>query len=121
MAHLTGISFNYVARKTATAAVNYTLPVGSPMLESINFHGNLYWTDDISFADTWMMPSYTVTNYRVDFQGIGIPGLELGLWVRNAADKDYISAGAIAGPTYGMNAGIFGPPRMYGAELRYNF
>jgi iron complex outermembrane receptor protein len=121
MASLTGITFNYVARKTATAAVNYLIPVGNPMLESVNLHGNLYWTDDIAFAGTWMMPGYTVSNLRVDFQGIGTPNLELGVYVRNAADKEYFAAGATAGATYGMNAGIYGPPRMYGAELRYNF
>lgn len=121
LAAVKGIRFEMVARKTATVAVNYELPIGSPMLESINFHADNYWTDDISFAGSWMIPGYSVTNARMDLVGLGSPNLELSFWLRNAFDKEYAAAGSIAGSLYGFNAAIMGPPRMYGAELRYSF
>lgn len=115
------VRFEYVAQKSMTASINYSLPIDSDALENINFHADYYWTDDISFAGAWMIPSYSVTNVRVDFEGVVNQGMEVGLFVRNLFDKEYVSAGAVAGPTYGMNAGIYAPPRMYGAELRFNF
>lgn len=121
MAYLDEVRFEYLAQKTATASVNYGIPISSDLLENINIHADYYWTDDISFAGAWMIPSYNVTNFRVDFEGVATEGLNLGLWVRNVFDKDYVSAGAVAGSTYGFNTGIFAPPRTVGAEVRYNF
>jgi len=121
MAGVNGIRFEFVAEKTATASFTYLIPVGSDVLQNIAVRGDYYWTDDITFAGSWMLPSYEVTNFRVDLEGVMSPALDVGLWVRNAFDKEYLASGAVSEPSLGFNSGIFGPPRMYGASLRYRF
>jgi iron complex outermembrane receptor protein len=115
------IRFEFVAEKTATASVAYTIPVDNQSLQNVTLRGDYYWTDDRTFAGNWLIPGYERTNFRVDFEGAFSPSVDLAVWVNNAFDEEFIATGSITGQILGFNAGIFGPPRMWGAEVRYNF
>lgn len=114
------IPFNYTADKSFVAGVRYEHPVNSPALREVVFNADYYWTDDIPYVDTFL-DSYSLTNIRIGFNGIGMENLDLALFVRNAFDEEYQTTGNIAGAFLGFDVGLFGPPRMYGAELRYSF
>jgi iron complex outermembrane receptor protein len=114
-----GIPFNFTAEKTAVAGIRYAYPMDQ-FAEEIVFNVDYYWTDDLLKGDI-KLPSYEVTNARVDINDINRAGIDLSFFVRNAFDKDYIATNMASGNFLGLESSLFGPPRLYGAELRYRF
>jgi iron complex outermembrane receptor protein len=115
------IAFNFFSAKTVLAGVRYEQPLSS-FAESMVLNVDYYWTDDATKGSGGLViKSYDVTNIRLDFNGFGREGLDLGLFVRNVFDDEYQVAGAASGLFIGFETGIYGAPRMYGAELRYSF
>lgn len=48
----------------------------------------------------------------------GIEGLELAIWGKNLADKEYLATHWGFGP---VPVGLFGDPRSYGLDASYRF
>lgn len=116
----TSIPFNYTPETSFIAGARYEMQLDNGLAEQVVFNANYYWTDDIPYVES-MLPSYSLTNLRVDFNRVAHSALDVGLFVRNAFDKDYMTTGNVSGAFIGQTVGLFGPPRMYGVELRYAF
>jgi iron complex outermembrane recepter protein len=114
------VPFNYTADQTFSLGVRYRVPLDASLAKEVVLNADYYWIDDMSYTDT-ELPSYEVTNARLDLNGIAGSGFDFGLYVRNAFDKEYQSTANASGAFLGMTSVIFAPPRLYGAELRYTF
>jgi len=136
----TRANFLYVPENSATGSVTYTLPLpGSWGEVSLNASG--YWQDEMwTNDDPWRWPelgwsdenlqealataktdSYYVWNFRVDWMGAMGSGFDVAAYINNAFDEDYITGGLSVPEDLGWIAATYGPPRTYGASLRYNF
>ena len=115
----TSLPFLNTARKTATAGVRYSVPLPSPE-SSVNFIGDFYWTDRIEYTESYF-PSYSLVNLSVNYEHVASSPVDLTFFLRNALNKEYIQGGSVAGTFIGLNTGIYGPPRMYGLEVRVPF
>lgn len=61
---------------------------------------------------------YTLIDLRAEWTNISSSGLGIAAYVKNLTDKEYNVGGFALGA---VNAVLPGLPRMYGAELSYNF
>jgi iron complex outermembrane receptor protein len=109
----------YTPKKTFTGSVSYNMPVGTKT--ELAFNAQYYHSGPVDFYGYVAKP-YDVVNARLDLRNVAGAGVDIGLFVRNLFDKDYVSGSALlstaAIPT---NSVVFGMPRTYGLELRYSF
>jgi iron complex outermembrane receptor protein len=115
-----GIPFNFAARWTGATNVRYEIPLHNQVGHDVVFNADSYWTSRRLKGDV-TLPSYSVTNLRLDLNGIAGSSFDLGLFVRNVFDRQYVATANESGLFLGLETDIFGPPRMYGAQLRYDF
>lgn len=115
------IPFNNTAEKTVAGGIRYEIPADNRFADEVILNADYYWSDELMYGDI-ELPSYSLANVRLDFNGVARSTVDLSVFVRNLFDEEYQSGGQLSGgPAIGLTAGIFGPPRMYGAELRYRF
>ncbi|MEA3300961.1 MAG: TonB-dependent receptor [Pseudomonadota bacterium] len=114
------IAFNFFSPKTVLAGVRYELPLDQ-LAESLVFNVDYYWTDDATKGDGLVLDSYDLTNMRADLNGVGGSAVDLGLFIRNLFDDEYMVASGASGGRLGFETGIYGAPRMWGLEARYSF
>ena len=112
------ITFNMVARTTLTGGFTYTVPLGSA--GDLVAGGNIYYSSRLQFTDTYLKP-YSVTNFRIDWNNVYEKPVSVSFYINNAFDRKYAAIGAVSGLSLGFNSAIYGPPAMYGVQLRYNF
>jgi iron complex outermembrane recepter protein len=67
------------------------------------------------------LPSYSLTNLRLDLNNLGQSNVSLGFFVRNLFDKIYYIGGEPIGSTFDLNIGIPGLPRTFGLECSIKF
>jgi iron complex outermembrane receptor protein len=104
---------------SGTLGFNWLLPF-TPMNGELRFSGDYFWTQKWQ-AQGAELPSYEVSNFRLDWADIGRRPLKLSLFVTNAFDEEYVLSPSVALAAFPFNSGIFGPPRMFGAEIVYRF
>ncbi len=75
---------------------------------------------DEALAST-VVEDYAIWNFRVDWLGVMGSTFDLAAFVNNAADEDYVTGGLNVPDTLGWAAATYGPPRTYGASVRYSF
>lgn len=114
------IPFNFVAERTLVAGIRYAVPVSGQWADEAVFNADYYWTDELLKGDI-KLPSYEVTNLRLDVNNVNRAGIDVSFFVRNLFDKEYIATNMASGSFLGMESSLFGPPRTYGTEVRYNF
>lgn len=113
------IPFTHAAQKTVIAGLRYAMHLAG-IADELVFNADYYWTDDVRFTD-FNTPSYKLTNLRLDLNSVAGSNLDLSFHVRNLFDREYVSGVSAGGVFTGMTSVLYGPPRMYGAELRYRF
>jgi iron complex outermembrane receptor protein len=106
-------------KRTAVLGARYALPMPASAGNLI-FNVDYYWSDELPFAET-VLPSYHTINARIDWKEAGGLPVDVAIFARNLFDEEYFSAGAVGVPFLGFTSAIYGPPRMVGAELRYQF
>jgi len=109
----------YTADKTVVAGIRYELPLAE-IAESLVFNVDYYWSDELVKADLFL-PSYDITNLRVDLYGLGRPGLDMGIYVRNLFDDEIQLISGASSVALGFASVTYAAPRMWGAEIRYSF
>lgn len=115
------IPFNNTSRKTLSASARYAVPLQPEFADEVVFIADYYWTDELMYGET-LLPSYNLTNLRIDLRNIAESSIDAGLFVRNLFDEEYESGGQLSGgPAIGLTASIYGPPRMFGAEVKFSF
>jgi iron complex outermembrane recepter protein len=132
--------FVYIPKHSLTGSVRYLLPLDAA-IGDVSLMGSIYWQDDTIANDAaWLWPTlgwsqenldealastvvndYAVLNFRVDWQGVMGSSFDLAAFVNNAADEDYITGGLNVPDSLGWAGANYGPPRTYGASLRYRF
>jgi len=121
-----------------------------PSVGTLYLSGTLYWQDEVWFTDlsdiettcsafsrpafvggpyTCLAPggdaprqrSYTLVNLRADWDNMFGSPFDAAVFVNNVTDETYrVGANALIHLT-GTSASIYGPPRMWGIELRARF
>ncbi len=132
--------FTYVPENTVTGSMNYLLPIDAAYGD-ISFMASVYWQDvmytnddqwlwpDLGWTeanlegalDTFEVDSYAVWNFRIDWRAIMGSNIDAAAFVNNAFDEDYVTGGLSVPEDLGIVANTYGPPRTFGASLRYNF
>src|SRR5690606_5520569 len=112
------IPFNYTTDKTYFLGVRYGVPLSGAVGEELLFNLQHYRTNDLNYTDA-VVPSYHLTNLRVDLRGIGGTGLDLGVFVRNLTDEEYNTTVSASGAFVGMTSMLSAPPRRCGAQMTY--
>jgi iron complex outermembrane recepter protein len=114
-----GVAFNMTARRTYSGGVRYRLPLpeewGQLFLNADEYYSG---PTEFTFID---LPPYAVLNLRADWNNVEGYPLDLSLFMRNAANREYIATPVASGAFLGMTSGIYGPPRMFGLEFRVRF
>jgi len=114
-----GIPFNLTARRTYSGGLRYRLPLAPEWGELVT-NADVYYSSPTEFAAT-TVPPYAALNLRVDYNNVGGHPVDLSFYMRNAANREYISTPVAAGAFLGMTSAIYGPPRLYGVEIRARF
>ncbi|HQY71703.1 MAG TPA: hypothetical protein PLW13_14815, partial [Pseudomonadales bacterium] len=132
--------FVYIAEHSLTSSLRYTLPLDASLGE-VSLMGSVYWQDDTEASpDAWrwdtlgwskanldaalastVVDDYAIWNFRADWLGVMGSSFDLAAFVNNAADEDYVTGGLNVPDTLGWAAANYGPPRTYGASVRYSF
>src|SRR5277367_2987608 len=64
---------------------------------------------------------YGSLDARGELNGVAKTRLDVAVFVKNLANKEYAAGGQGFNPTIGFNVYNPGPPRMFGAQFRYHF
>jgi iron complex outermembrane receptor protein len=106
-------SFNAVAR--------YEWPMFGGMLSAeADAKWNSYQYLELINAAVDLQPSYAVTNARLGF-ATGDGHWDFSAFVKNLADTRYRIYNLDLSGFIGVNQGVYGPPRLYGASFRYRW
>ncbi len=105
---------------SGTLAVNWELPY-RPLDGSLIFNADYFYTDEWDGQLGVALPSYEVTNARLDWRNIGNSGLDLGIWVRNAFDEEYETAPLTLSDQFPVATTYWGAPRTWGVQVRYSW
>jgi iron complex outermembrane receptor protein len=135
-----GAPFVYIPKNTATASINYTLPLDASIGE-VSFTASAYWQDDMDTndsafrwaglgwsdanlqeaLDTVEAEDYVVAHFRVDWGYVMGSNFDVAAFINNAFDEEYVTGGLSVPDSLGWVAASYGAPRTYGASLRYRF
>jgi iron complex outermembrane receptor protein len=96
----------YYQSSFATDAFN--VPNGNPLVDL-----------DVPGAN---LPGYTLVNFRIDWKNINGSGINVGLYMLNAFDRQYATGTSNQLNTLiSVQTALYGAPRFYGVELRYQY
>ncbi|QIB64624.1 TonB-dependent receptor [Kineobactrum salinum] len=107
---------------SAFALLNYEWDLGSAGFVSAQLDAS--WSDDVyysTFEDNAVaQQAYALTNARLSWR---VPGdaLEVALWGRNLADREYAAYVFDLRPDFGFLQRMRGEPRSMGIDVRYTF
>lgn len=136
--------FMFVPKNTATVTINYTLPVSADlgdmslmlsvyMQDEQNSLASQSVVDEMAVLQAWRasdlatakasaeVDGYELINLRYDWRSMFGSQVDVSLYVDNATDEDYVIGGLNVIDILGLNAPTYGPPRTFGAALRYSF
>jgi iron complex outermembrane receptor protein len=114
-----GVAFNMTARRTYSGGARYQLPLPEQWGQFV-FNADEYYSGPTEFTFI-ELPPYAVLNLRADWNNVEGHPLDLSVFMRNAANREYIATPVASGAFLGMTSGIYGPPRMFGLEFRARF
>lgn len=141
-----GNEFPYIPEQSMTLSAAYTLPIDESLGE-MSVMVSYYWQDEMAshplidqfsimpgrFTPTWTaddvasatdhseVDAYSVLNLRVDWSNVMGSSFDLGAYVNNATDEEYILGGLNVVDSGGYSDDFYGAPRTIGASLRYSF
>jgi iron complex outermembrane receptor protein len=107
------------ARRTYSGGARYQLPLPEQWGQFV-FNADEYYSGPTEFTFI-ELPPYAVLNLRADWNNVEGHQLDLSVFMRNAANREYIATPVASGAFLGMTSGIYGPPRMFGLEFRARF
>ena len=92
-------------------------------LGSLVLRGNLNYTSKYITGGGALLyaPPFTIANIRVDWLDVAKTGVDLSFFVNNVTNKLWVRFRQDNLNSVGLAQDIYGPPRMYGVQLRYNF
>jgi iron complex outermembrane recepter protein len=119
-----GLSENEINRPTpkfsGTAAIDWTA-ADEVFGGTLKLHGDYYHSSSYAPQSGVALPGFDVVSLRADLISVGGSRVDLGLWMRNALDNEYISANGILVPGFTHQTVSYGEPRNYGVDLRFHW
>ncbi|MDB5425357.1 MAG: hypothetical protein JWQ29_2773 [Phenylobacterium sp.] len=120
----TGNKFAQAPKNTLNLSATYRHPMPTGQLVA---NANYAYISAVTFADDNLRTpgntgkSYGLVDLRVDWKNIADRNVDLGVYVKNAFDKEYILNATDRTTPFGFISRLYGDPRTYGVELRYTF
>ncbi len=114
-----GSGFTGVPEWSYQVSVDYELPIDSS-IGTVTLHADHYYLDK-EFQGPVLLPAYHLTNFSVSWDDMFGKPFSLTLYLDNAFDKLYIQNIILSTPSFGVYAGNYAPPQMYGARVSYHF
>lgn len=129
--------WSWVPENSLAASARWELPL-SERLGVIALGVNYYYQDQMA-ADLPPKPynipgadndalnasrdvdDYQVWDFRADWSSVLQSDFDLAVWVQNADDEEYGTGGLNVLESLGWAARVYGPPRTWGASIRYRF
>jgi iron complex outermembrane receptor protein len=110
-------------KNTFSVAGRYHLPIPEAVGElSVGTTYSYQSADYRGFATSYTLYSgYGLLNANLDWKEFLGKPMDLAIFVTNATNKTYEEGGINFYGPLGFNAVYFGPPRMFGATVRYHF
>jgi outer membrane receptor protein involved in Fe transport len=68
-----------------------------------------------------VLDGFGILNFNLGWTGMFGSTFDLSAFVTNATDKEYVVFTSGTYRPLGIESRVLGPPRMFGARLRYNF
>ncbi len=121
-----GDPFSYTPENKFGLTGRFHIPVdstlGSPVLSASWYEQSKVWFSDFSDIEPdAFQKSYDLVNVRLDWNNVYGSAFDAAVFVNNATNETYkVGANALLHLT-GTSASIYGPPRMWGIELRARF
>ena len=131
--------FPWIPEHSANAYIKYYVPV-DPAIGDISLMASIYWQGEMSldedvgvnalgypeparsaFLANEYESSYSVINLRADWRSVMGSSFDLGIWVDNLRDEEYVVGGLTVEDSQGWASRVYGAPRTYGATLRWSF
>jgi len=97
---------------STSVAVHWVLPF-QPANGELVFNADWYWQGSY-YVGNGELPSYDVANLRLDWNGIGNTGVDIGFFMRNALNDEYPYAAHGTQDSLGLFTLAYAEPRMYG-------
>jgi iron complex outermembrane receptor protein len=119
--------FASVSKNRASLRASYRVPI-SGEFGQLTLFADYAWQDemvtnpvnDLSVRES-TIDEYALINARVQWSNVMRSRFDVGLFGTNLADEEYVVGQVAAGDTLGFTNASYGPPRMWGIDLRYNF
>jgi iron complex outermembrane recepter protein len=111
--------FTGAPRWSFQGAVQYYLATDAA-IGAVSLSANYYYLDK-QYQGTVLLPQYSLTSLSIDWNGIHGTPLDVRFYVDNVFDKLYVQNVLLSNASFGVFTGNYGPPRMYGIRLRYDF
>jgi iron complex outermembrane receptor protein len=124
--------FSFTPRNKAGMTLDYTLPIRAD-IGKVSVSANYTYQSAERFGndprvirqidllyDPADIPGYGLLNWRVDWSNVMNKGFDLGFFMTNALNRSYLDFEGNYFGLLGMSPGQYGPPRFFGAEVRYH-
>lgn len=123
-ADLSGNPFARAPEWIGSISGRYTLPldaaVGDVYVQANYWYHGEYSANDTVSPNT-AMSSFSLINGRIGWDSVYGTPLDLGIWVKNAADKKYDFSVLTLETALGFASSTPGDPRTWGLDLTYRF
>ena len=122
---LQGAPFPYISKNKGSLSARYRLPLPASVGD-LGIMGIYTYQSPQSIAQTNQtvypyMPGYSLMNARLDWRGVFQSTIDLSAFVTNLTNKTYPIGQFDAYDTFGFVTRTYGPPRMYGVQVKYYF
>jgi iron complex outermembrane recepter protein len=122
---LQGAPFPYISKNKGSFSARYRLPLPASVGD-LGIMGIYTYQSPQSIAQTNQtvypyMPGYSLVNARLDWRGVFRSSVDLSAFVTNLTNKTYPIGQFDAYDTFGFVTRTYGPPRMYGVQVKYSF
>lgn len=112
--------FSMAPRYSYTVGGEWRLPCIPDEVGDVVLSGEFYWVSDY-VVGLAQFDSYGTGDARIEWRNIAGTGVTGTAFVNNISNNEYPSYPLLSGPSPGVLSGIYGPPRMYGVRLRFDF